>query len=133
MSKKKDIIIEDTGEYILLNKPQKFDNGFVQIYRACTDIVIEDLQIDDGRLRLLFWFIKRVQDFVQLNQEPVVLARVKTMAKDLNASVQSIRRWLAVLIERGYIQRHFQGGQVMYNTYVVNKDYIYKGKFRRDT
>ena len=127
-----DVIDHDTGEIrtsietITVYK-DKGDKGFIKIFRACTDAVLKDLEVDDGRLRLLFWFIKQVQDKIETNSEHIIIAHVNSIAKELNTSDMSVRRWLQILIERGYIKRHRQDKKVIYNTYEINKNYIYKG------
>lgn len=113
-------------ESITISKA-KGDKGFVKLFRACTDAVIEDLAVEDGRIRLLFWFIKQVQDKIISNEEHIILAHISDMAKALDSSEISVRRWLQILIDRGYIARHTHNNKTVYSAYVINKNYIYKG------
>jgi len=62
-------------------------------------LILQDLKYSDGRLRLLL-YLKNKGEFT-----PVFAAWVGDMARDLNVSAQSIRRWLKALIDRGYIKR----------------------------
>ncbi len=63
------------------------------------DLILQDLKYNDGRLRLLLYLKNKGTD------TPIFAAWVGDMARDLQVSAQSIRRWLKALIDRGYIKR----------------------------
>ncbi len=90
-------------------------------------MIFEDLKYNDGRLRLLLYlfqksstpvFVNIEPENIKFNQPSLVFTWVETMASDLNVSVPSIRRWLKILIDRGYIKR-----DVGYCRYIVNRNY----------
>jgi len=104
------------------------DTNFIKVQKACTDLLTEDLKATDGRLRLLFWFIKQALDNLTINQENILIAPIPDIAIDLEASEMSIRRWLKVLINRGYISQRTFNNKIIQSAFVLNKDLIYKGK-----
>lgn len=123
--------ITRSGYTIMVDKI-KGDVDFVKVFKCFTLRVIEDLGIENGKAKLLFWFIDQVQD-MKINQEPVIHASVDMISNDLGCAVVSVRLWLSFLIERGYIKRQLKpNGKILCNSYIVNPEYIIKGKLMRD-
>lgn len=123
----------NTGELVrsistvMVDKP-KGDIDFVKVFKCFTMRVLEDLEIENGKAKLLFWFIDRVQD-MRVNQKAVILASADMISKDLGCAVVSVRLWLSFLIKKGYIERHLTpDGKVLCNAYIVNSEYVIKGK-----
>lgn len=116
---------------IMVDKP-KGDVDFVKVFKCFTQRVHEDLEIENGKAKLLFWFIDQVQD-MRVNQVAVVHASADMISADLGCAVVSVRLWLSFLIKKGYIKRQFKpNGKVLCNSYIVNPEYIIKGKLVRD-
>ena len=115
------------GYVVMVDKP-KGDTDFVKVFKCFTMRVIEDLEIESGKAKLLFWFIDQVQD-MKVNQTQLIIATVKMMSIDLRCAEVSIRLWLSFLINKGYIKRHLTpDGKILCNTYIVNQNYVIKGK-----
>ena len=123
----------ETGEivkrdYAIIIDKIKGDADFVKVFKCFTMRVIDDLGIESGKAKLLFWFIDQVQD-MKVNQTQLIIATVKMMSTDLRCAEVSIRLWLSFLINKGYIKRHLTpDGKVLCNTYIVNQNYVIKGK-----
>ena len=123
----------ETGEivkrdYAIIIDKIKGDADFVKVFKCFTMRVIEDLEIESGKAKLLFWFIDQVQD-MKVNQTQLIIATVKMMSIDLRCAEVSIRLWLSFLINKGYIKRHLTpDGKILCNTYIVNQNYVIKGK-----
>lgn len=116
-----------TGYAIIVDRP-KGDKDFVKIFKCFTQKVLDDLEIESGKAKLLFWFIDQVQE-MKINQEPVIIATVEMISNDLKCAEISIRKWLALLIEKGYIRRHLTpNGKILHNMYIINPGFVIKGK-----
>ena len=132
-----EVIDSETGNIVrsvytvMVDKP-KGDIDFVKVFKCFTMRVIEDLGIENGKAKLLFWFIDQVQG-MRINQIPIVVANAEMMSNDLGCAVVSVRKWLSFLIDRGYILRHVApNGKILRNAYYVNPEYVLKGKLIRD-
>lgn len=87
--------------------------------------IITDTDIPAGKAKLLFWFMAQEQ----VGRADVIIATINMMSNDLGCSKIAVYRWLSCLIEKGYISRHkTPDGKVLHNTYIVNPEYINKGK-----
>lgn len=120
------------SEYTIMVDKIKGDVDFVKVFKCFTMRVLEDLEIENGKAKLLFWFIDQIQD-MRINQKPVILASAEMISKDLGCAVVSVRLWLSFLIKKGYISRHLTpDGKVLCNSYIVNPEYVIKGKLTID-
>ena len=123
----------ETGEivkrdYAIIIDKIKGDADFVKVFKCFTMRVIDDLGIESGKAKLLFWFIDQVQD-MRVNQSQIIIASVEMMSEDLKCAAVSVRKWLSFLIEKGYIKRHLTpSGKILQNTYTINQEYVIKGK-----
>ena len=123
----------ETGEivkrdYAIIIDKIKGDADFVKVFKCFTMRVIDDLGIESGKAKLLFWFIDRVQG-MRINQEPVIIATVEMISDDLKCAEISVRKWLAVLIEKGYVKRCLTPkGKILHNMYIINPGFVIKGK-----
>lgn len=119
--------IVKSGYVIMIDKP-KGDEDFIKVFKCCTQAVLADLGIENGRAMLLFWFMNQVHN-LKINQLPMVVATTDMMSKDLGCSEISIKRWLSFLIEKGFIKRYYTPtGRIIYNNYIINPSYMIKGK-----
>ena len=115
-----------TGYAIIVDRPNG-DKDFVKVFKCFTQKVLEDLEIENGKAKLLFWFIDRVQG-MRINQEPVIIATVEMISDDLKCAEISVRKWLAVLIEKGYVKRCLTPkGKILHNMYIINPGFVIKG------
>jgi len=128
-----EVISPDTGEIvrtthhalIVDNKPR--DRDFIKVFKAFTSSVLQDLEIENGKAKLLIWFMDRIQG-LKPSQEHIIVAGIDEIAKDLNCSEVAVRKWLAFLISKDYIHRYLKStGKVVRDTYVVNKQYMFRG------
>jgi len=116
-----------TGYAIIVDRP-KGDINFVKVFKCFTQKVLDDLEIESGKAKLLFWFIDQVQE-MRINQEPVIIATVEMISDDLGCAEISVRKWLAVLIEKGYVKRRLTPkGKILHNMYIINPGFVIKGK-----
>jgi len=129
--KKEERIDPETGEVVKTTNVIILDNragdiNFIKVFRAFTDSVIRDLEIENGKAKLLIWFMGQIQD-LKPNQIPMIVAPVYQIANELKCSEVGIRKWLAFLIAKKYIKRHEIAGHMVQNTYIVNPDFLLKG------
>lgn len=118
--------IETDKQVILIGNP-KADRDFVKLFPAVFKSVTDDLCKDDGRLRLLWFFIAKVAK-MKVNDYPVVIVTIEEMARALAVKPLSIKIYRKTLIQRGYIAyMKSSTGQKLVNCYVVNPDMVYKG------
>lgn len=93
---------------------------------------LEDLGSVSGRLKVLNWFMGHTKK-TSGTGTCVILAHVDDISKDVGHPVVSVRRWVSFLLEKGYIKKHqLFNGHVISNAYVVNPEYVTKGKLVRD-
>lgn len=122
-----------TGEivrssYAIIVDKKHSDNDFVKVFKCFTQKVLDDLEIESGKAKLLFWFIDQVQD-LKVNQMPIIVASVNKISKDLGCANISVYKWLSLLIEKGYISKFKESdGKILQNTYRINPAFIIKGK-----
>lgn len=122
-----------TGElvrsgYTIMVDKVKGDVDFVKVFKCFTVRVLEDLEIENGKAKLLFWFIDQIQD-MKVNQTQTIHASADMISNDLGCAVVSVRLWLSFLIKKEYIKRQLKpNGKVLCNSYIVNPEYIIKGK-----
>lgn len=135
--KTEEVIDGETGHivrsgYTIMIDKVKGDIDFVKVFKCFTMRVIEDLGIENGKAKLLFWFIDQIQG-MRVNQVAIVVANAEMMSNDLGCAVVSVRKWLSFLIDKGYILRHVApNGKILRNAYYVNPKYVIKGKLMRD-
>lgn len=91
---------------------------------------MKDLDSINGQAKVLNWFMNQIRKtFITSDGVRVVLAHVNDISHDLGAPIVSVRRWVSFLIKKGYISRR-KGpkGKILCNVYIVNPEYIIKGK-----
>ena len=131
--KSEERVDSETGEivrtgYAVIVDRSKGDTNFVKVFKCFTQKVLDDLEIESGKAKLLFWFIDQVQG-MRINQEPVIVATVEMISDDLGCAEISARKWLAVLIEKGYVKKCLTPkGKVLHNMYIINPGFVIKGK-----
>ncbi len=118
--------VEREVETIIFGNP-KHDSNFTKLYPALFKAVMDDLSINNGRLRLLWFFIAKIQD-LKPNQEPLIVVNLQEMAAALQTTARSVQSYLGHLIKRGYIFRKRDStGKVYPNTYILNPEFVFKG------
>ena len=93
--------------------------GYVRLPRSFLVKILNDLEIEAGKAKLLFWFLNQHRD-IRKGQKCLIIATVGMMSDDLNCAEISVSRWIRFLIKNGYIKRHLApDGRRINNTYEV--------------
>ena len=107
-----------TGYAIIVDRPNG-DKDFVKVFKCFTQKVLDDLEIENGKAKLLFWFLNQHRN-IRKGQKCLIIATVEMMSDDLGCAKISVSRWISFLIKNGYIKRHLSpSGQRINNIYEV--------------
>jgi len=129
---KKEVIDPNTGEIIqaVAFIPKYKDEGFAKVFKLFGKKVLEDLGTLNGEAKLLFWFIAKTLE-LPYQSDLWVPVDYKEVAKDLNTTDRSIRKYLKTLKELGYIEQF----KPRNTTFRIKPEYLYKGilsKYQND-
>ena len=114
-------------QHAIIVDSKALDKNFIKVFKCFTSTVIQDLEIENGKAKLLIWFMDQIQNIAP-NQIPVVVCPVEDIAEELKCSEVAVRKWLAFLIKKGYIKRKMRSnGRIQQNTYIINHTYFYRG------
>ena len=94
--------------------------GYVRISRLFLMKILNDLEVESGKAKLLFWFLN--QPTINSEGCSVIIATADMMCEDLGCAEVSLRRWISYLIKGGYIKRHAPRGNRINNVYVLIED-----------
>lgn len=103
--------------------PEARDKDFVKIFKLMSMKVVKDLQKGlNGATSTLWWIIDKVSEF-KPNDEPIVWADPKTIAKDLNISLPAVKKHIKKLKDFKYIEQI----KPRQHIYKINPHFLYKG------
>ena len=92
---------------------------YVRVSRSFLVKILNDLEIESGKAKLLFWFLNQHRN-IRKGQKCLIIATVEMMSDDLGCAKISVSRWISFLIKNGYIKRHLSpSGQRINNIYEV--------------
>jgi len=129
---KKEVVDPNTGEIIeaVAFIPEHKDKEFAKIYKLFSKKLLEDLGTINGEAKLLFWLIAKTLN-LPTQSDLWIPVDYKEVAKDLNMSVISIKRYFKKLLDLGYIEQF----KPRNTTFRIKPDYLYKGilsKYKND-
>ena len=117
------IFDEQTGELseeyaIFIGRKKKtYDVGYVKIFTAFLEDIVEDEKLAGKAIRLLFYMLKKLQyNSFRIPIDP------KEVQKELNISRDTYQRWIKDLIEAGIITK------INPYLYEINANIAFKGK-----
>lgn len=129
---KKEVVDPNTGEIIeaVAFIPEHKDKDFAKIYKLFSKKLLEDLGTINGEAKLLFWLIAKTLE-LPTQSDLWIPVDYKEVARELNVSAVSIKRYFKRLLDLGYIEQ-YQRRQKIFR---IKPDYLYKGilsKYKSD-
>ena len=129
---RKEVIDPNTGEIIeaVAFIPEHRDKDFAKIYKLFSKKLLEDLGTINGEAKLLFWLIAKTLE-LPIQSDLWIPVDYNEVAKELNVSVVSIKRYFKSLLDLGYIEQY----QKRQKIFRIKPDYLYKGilsKYQND-
>ncbi len=129
---RKEVIDPNTGEIIeaVAFIPEHRDKDFAKIYKLFSKKLLEDLGTINGEAKLLFWLIAKTLE-LPIQSDLWIPVDYNEVAKELNVSVVSIKRYFKRLLDLGYIEQY----QKRQKIFRIKPDYLYKGilsKYQND-
>jgi len=129
---KKEVIDPNTGEIIqaVAFIPEYKDKDFAKIYKLFSKKLLEDLGTINGEAKLLFWLIAKTLE-LPIQSDLWIPVDYREVAKDLNTTERSIRRYFKKLLDLGYVEQF----KPRNTTFRIKPEYLYKGvlsKYQND-
>ena len=129
---KKEVIDPNTGEIIeaVAFIPEHKDKDFAKIYKLFSKKLLEDLGTINGEAKLLFWLIAKTLE-LPIQSDLWIPVDYNEIARELNVSAVSIKRYFKRLLDLGYIEQY----QKRQKIFRIKPDYLYKGvlsKYKND-
>jgi len=104
-------------EILMIGAPEEFDKGFVKVFHAFTEALLQDEDIAGKAIRLLFWIMTKLE-----TGSIEFYMHYSVIKEELGVSTDTYYRWKKTLEKKGLIKK------VRPNIYQINPACVVKGK-----
>jgi len=124
MIMRKTLVDPNTGEvlegYVII--PEMRDNGFVKVFRAFTEKLLQDLRSMNSELKILNWMLAKTME-LPIQSEMWVPVLYEDVAEETGLKLRTVKRGFASLRNKGYLEQFAPRRPV----YRIRPSYLYKG------